>query len=218
MFSKLMPIFRAYENLCLEADKLFAKISNQYSDCVSCKPGCSDCCFALFDLPLIEAMYLNYTFFQTFRDDKLRKEVLERALTTEKELTKLKRTFFKQEQNGTEFAQILANVSSHKSRCPLLDDQQHCLLYKARPITCRLYGVPTAINGKGHVCGLAKFNKGQDYPTVFIDKIQIQLDAMSYAIQNALNSKFSALHDVWVPVAMALSTTYNAQYLGVENN
>ena len=37
-----------------------------------------------------------------------------------------------------------------KCRCPLLGDDDRCLLYQARPITCRLYGVPTAIAGQGY--------------------------------------------------------------------
>ena len=35
-------------------------------------------------------------------------------------------------------------IAATSVRCPLLDEENRCLLYDARPITCRLYGVPKA--------------------------------------------------------------------------
>ncbi|WP_337391828.1 hypothetical protein [Desulfovibrio sp.] len=102
-----------------------------------------------------------------------------------------------------------------KCRCPLLGDDDRCLLYQARPITCRLYGVPTAIAGQGHVCGFAAFEKGKSYPTVYLDKIQSRLEDLSREIGRTVNSRFRELHEVYVPLSMALITNYDEAYLGI---
>ena len=56
---ELIPVFTAYEALVAEADAVFSRVNELHPDCVTCKPGCSDCCHATFDLSLVEAMYLN---------------------------------------------------------------------------------------------------------------------------------------------------------------
>ena len=83
------------------------------------------------------------------------------------------------------------------------------------PITCRLYGVPTAIAGQGHVCGFAAFEKGKSYPTVYLDKIQSRLEDLSREIGRTVNSRFRELHEVYVPLSMALITNYDEAYLGI---
>ena len=100
-------------------------------------------------------------------------------------------------------------------RCPLLDSNDQCVLYDYRPITCRLYGIPTAIGGKGHVCGQSNFAAGASYPTVHLDKIQERLDRLSVEIRDRVQSRFKELHEVFVPVSMALLTNYDDAYLGI---
>ena len=79
----------------------------------------------------------------------------------------------------------------------MLGPDDRCVLYEQRPVTCRLYGVPTAIHGKAHVCGKCGFARGGAYPTV------------------AVGSRYRELHTVYVPVSMALLTKYDDAYLGV---
>ena len=40
----------------------FAKVKEQFPDAVKCREGCADCCHALFDITLIEALYVNTRF------------------------------------------------------------------------------------------------------------------------------------------------------------
>ncbi len=42
------------------ADTAFNKVRESHPECVKCKINCSDCCYALFDLTLIEALYINH--------------------------------------------------------------------------------------------------------------------------------------------------------------
>ena len=55
-------------------------------------------------------------------------------------------------------------LARERIRCPLLDKNQDCILYPYRPITCRVYGIPTGIHGTARVCGKAGFIKDKDYP------------------------------------------------------
>ena len=56
--------FKKYEALVIEVEKGIDRIKKDFPAEVRCNRQCSDCCFAVFDLTLIEAVYLNYHFFQ----------------------------------------------------------------------------------------------------------------------------------------------------------
>lgn len=216
---ELDPIFEAYEKLVAETDAVFSRVAAMYPDCVTCKSGCSDCCHATFDLSLVEAMYLNFRFQKSFDFGPQRSAILERAADTDRKLTRLKRDYFRElrDAGGSEDAlnSILEEASRVRVRCPLLNDEDRCILYEYRPITCRLYGIPSVIGGKTHVCGKTNFALGHGYPTVQIEKIQDRLDNLSQGIQDAVSSRFKELHTVYVPVSMALLTNYDNAYLGI---
>ncbi|MBR3664535.1 MAG: YkgJ family cysteine cluster protein [Desulfovibrio sp.] len=215
MIPDLSPIFSRYEKLRAEADNIFKQMSQNFPDCVTCAKGCSDCCHALFDLSLVEAMYINRAFKAAFDYGAQRSEILTRAAATDRKLTKYKRELFLMEKNGAAESDIMAKAAEIRSPCPLLDDNATCLLYEARPITCRLYGIPTVIKNQGHVCGFSKFSLGNQYPTVHLDKIQARLEAMSAEIATTIKSRFTELDQVYVPLSMALLTEYDEQYLGI---
>ena len=63
--------------------------------------------------------------------------------------------------------------------CPLLDEKNECILYPHRPITCRVYGIPTMIQGMPRVCGKAGFKKDQSYPAFNIDGVHRELHDLS---------------------------------------
>lgn len=209
------PIFSRYETLVAEADALFTHVRSTHQDCVTCHQGCSDCCHALFDLSLVEAMYLNAAFTETFAYGKERSDILLKAADIDRQTTRIKRELYRASKAGENADEILRRAAAARVPCPLLDAQNTCLLYAQRPITCRLYGIPTAFGGKGHVCGKTTFAKGGAYPTVNMDKIQNQLAGLSQDIASAAHSRFSELHQVYVPVSMALTTKYNDDYLGI---
>ena len=62
------PFFKQYEALVEQVESAFENVKSQYPDCVQCKVGCSDCCHALFDLTLIEALYIKHQFDLKFAD------------------------------------------------------------------------------------------------------------------------------------------------------
>ena len=209
------PVFERYEALAREADAAFARVREAHPQSVACHEGCSDCCHALFDLTLVEAAYLNAAFVKTFPSGPERSAILERAHDADRKIHTIKRRAFKAEQAGEDVGAILAAVAGERARCPLLDGNERCVLYAVRPITCRVYGVPTAVGGKGHVCGKSAFAQGREYPTVNLDRIHERLASLSLEFATHMKSEYSAVHTVLVPVSMALTTTYDAAYYGL---
>ncbi len=55
----LGEFFARYERLAKGCSDIFESMKGKYPKEVTCKEGCTDCCYALFDLTLIEAMYIN---------------------------------------------------------------------------------------------------------------------------------------------------------------
>ena len=88
MIPDLSPIFSRYEKLRAEADNIFKQMSQNFPDCVTCAKGCSDCCHALFDLSLVEAMYINRAFKAAFDYGAQRSEILTRAAATDRSATR----------------------------------------------------------------------------------------------------------------------------------
>jgi Fe-S-cluster containining protein len=211
----LTPFFERYERHAREADALFERIRSDFPDLVVCREQCSSCCHALFDLSLVEALYLNARFRQRMAPGKERSAILDGADKADREAARVKRRIFHESREDRDSNDILAEAAAVKLRCPLLGDDERCRLYDARPITCRLYGVPTAIGGIARSCGKTGFAPGTPYPTVALDKIQQRLAELSAELASALGTAYSALASLYVPVSSALITAYDAAYLGI---
>jgi len=206
--------FKRYEAIIGEADQVFDTVKAKFAQNVRCEKGCSDCCHALFDLTLVEALYLNTHFLQRF-SGKAKSEVLARADEADRLVHRLKRDAFKAAKEGADAQAILAEMAKVRVRCPLLDDGGACLMYDKRPVTCRIYGVPTAIGGQAHTCGKSGFEKGKAYPTVYLDRIQDKLYALSHELGASLTTRYKELGEILVPASLALMTEYTEDYLGI---
>jgi Fe-S-cluster containining protein len=211
----LEPYFRRYEALVKLADQAFERVAKDHPECISCKIGCADCCHALFDLTLIEALYINHKFKEKFQGPE-REALLQGANSADRQIARVKRHAVDDLQRGIGEKEILEELARKRVRCPLLSDQNSCNLYGYRPITCRFYGIPTAIGGVGHTCGVSRFKKGQRYPTVNLDLLHQQLQQISAELVRDMESKFIKLADILVPLSMALLTLYDEEYLGID--
>ena len=167
-------LFEPYDELIVKADDAFDRMTGEFPASMKCKRQCSDCCHAVFGLFLIEAIFLKRDF------DKLAEEEKEgaflRGIGADKELEKLERTLktFENDPRMSSYSLAKARV-----RCPLLNEHDECILYPYRPITCRVYGIPTMIHGVPRVCGKAGFDKEQSYPTFSLDKMHEELYQLS---------------------------------------
>ena len=208
------PYFKKYETLVATADEAFERVKKAHADCVKCEEQCSDCCHALFDLTLIETLYLNYQFNKKFEGSK-RAALLEKANRADRRAYQIKRKAYKKLQDGKNEGEILAELSLERIRCPLLNEKNLCDLYDNRPLTCRFYGIPTAIGGAGHTCGKSGFKQGEKYPTVNLDSVHSQLQQISAELLRDIQSRNIKLADLLLPLSSAMVTDFDDVFLGV---
>ena len=208
------PYFERYRQLAKAADQVFDRVRDQYSDRVKCKVSCMDCCYAIFDVPLIEALYLNHTFNDLFKADE-KENLIEKANRIDRTLHKLKRNAYKAFSGGKDENDILLEMGREKVRCPLLNENNQCAMYEARPITCRLYGIPIAIGGTGRTCGLSGFAQGEAYPTVNLDILHRKLFELSEELVVAMESRHTKMAEILMPVSMAILTDFDDEFLGI---
>lgn len=151
MFSRLKDLYQFVDNTVEE-------IKKQYPEQVQCKPGCADCCHAVFDISFIEAAYIAQ-FLMKNKDvrDHQQEKAQSAAVAFEKLLKEGK------------------DLATARIRCPLLSKNDLCLGHQVRPVNCRTYGTPTVINGKAHVCGVSKFDNNRQYPTIDLEPLQRSL-------------------------------------------
>jgi Fe-S-cluster containining protein len=208
------PYFQKYEALVAKGNEAFEHVKQAFAECVKCEQKCADCCHALFDLTLIEALYISHKFNQKIKGPQ-KADLLEKANRADRKIHKIKRQAYKDLQAGKSEDEILAGLAQERVRCPLLNDADLCDLYDNRPLTCRFYGIPTAIGGQGHTCGKSDFKEGEQYPTVNLDVINNQLQQLSAELIRDLKSRYVKLADMLVPLSMALITLFDEEFLGI---
>ena len=210
----LTPYFKKYELLVEQADAVFDRVKNAHAECVKCEEKCADCCFALFDLTLIEALYIHHKFHEKHKGSE-KAEILERSNRADRRIYKIKRKAYNDLKAGKNEGEILATLALERVRCPLLNENDLCDLYDHRPITCRFYGVPTAIGGAGHTCGKSGFQQGEKYPTVNLDTVHGQLQKISAELLRDIKSKNIKLADLLVPLSSAVVMDFDDVFLGI---
>jgi Fe-S-cluster containining protein len=210
----LTSYFEKYEALVAQADGAFERVKKAHADCVKCEEKCADCCFALFDLTLIEALYIHHKFNKKYQGTE-KAELLEKSNRADRRIYKIKRKAYNDLQAGKNEGEILAAMALERVRCPLLNEKELCDLYEYRPLTCRFYGVPTAIGGAGHTCGKSGFKQGEKYPTVNLDAVHSQLQQISAELLRDIQSKNIKLADLLVPLSSAVILDFDDVFLGI---
>jgi Fe-S-cluster containining protein len=177
-------LFDPYEAQIAKADQAFERMIQEYPDCVRCEPHCSDCCHAVFGLFLIEAAFLKNDFDQL--DEAQKAAALSRAQTADEAFDQLGRNLelFEDDPQMKVYAMAKARI-----QCPLLNDQQECILYPYRPITCRVYGIPSMVQGVPRVCGKSGFKEDLRYPVFNLDGIHRELYRLSAELVKGAGGK-----------------------------
>ncbi len=194
-------LFEKYKQLVAKGDAAFETIERDHGSCVKCKVGCSDCCHAIFGLFLIEAAYIQEHFYRL--DRKVRREILSNAEKYEKELQRVEERLqaHKDDPRMKSYA-----LSKERVRCPLLNEDDECVIYPHRPITCRVYGIPTAIQGNARVCGKAAFERGESYPTFNLDACYKELYQLSKELLVQMGQSDMEKASLLISVAKVLKT------------
>ena len=93
------PYFNKYEALVSKSDDAFEHVRKAYAECVKCEEKCADCCYALFDLTLIEALYINHKFNEKNKSAE-KAELLEKANRADRLVHKIKQKAHRDFQAG----------------------------------------------------------------------------------------------------------------------
>jgi Fe-S-cluster containining protein len=197
----LSDLLRSYELLADRADAAFADIAKAHGEAIQCRRHCSDCCHAVFGLFLIEAAYIHDHFFRLNTD--VQKAALLRCSEMERGLRRMEKKVRDHEDDPQMQQYILAR---ERIRCPLLDDNQECVLYLHRPITCRVYGIPTRIQGKARVCGKSGFKTGEAYAAFDLDGVYSSLHGLSTQLLE-INGKEDSLEPASLLISVSKTIT-----------
>ncbi len=197
----LAQLFRSYELLAERAGTAFDRMQASHAERVRCARGCADCCHAVFGLFLIEAAYLKEHFGKL--PVPIQREALLRCREMDRCLTRLE-VKLKLHEDDPGMQDVM--LARERIACPLLDEQRDCVLYPHRPVTCRAYGIPTRVRGKGRVCGQSGFEGGQTYPVFDLDGAHRELHVLSKELLSLWPGSDPERASLLVSVSKALST------------
>jgi len=135
-------IFERYGNLLREVDLWFAASLAHHPADIACHQGCSACCRGLFDITLLDALYLRSGFDRL--PEGIRSAVLPRAKVRLDDITECWPLFsapwLLNPIPEQEWDAIMPD--DDEIPCVLLSEEGTCLVYDYRPMTCRLNGIP----------------------------------------------------------------------------
>lgn len=154
---RLPELSAAYRALLGEVDAWFDACLQAGGSRLACRGGCHACCRALFDISLLDAWLLKEAF--SCLPETTRQQVLARCRPRLAELQQrwpnLQPPYL---LNSLPEEQWTSMPEGDPTPCPLLDDEGLCLVYAARPLVCRLHGLPSIdLSGEdfdGTVCTL----------------------------------------------------------------
>jgi len=198
---KANDLFKSYELLVDKADAAFREMQKEHGSSMKCEAHCSDCCHAIFGLFLIEAGYLK-EHFERLSDEEKRAALL-RCEEAEKSLERLQNMLRNHEGDPQMQTYIM---SRERIPCPLLNEHHDCILYPHRPITCRVYGIPTRIQGKARVCWKAKFKEGERYPVFDLDGVYRDLYFLSTELLKGAGEDNPEKASLLISVSKAITT------------
>jgi len=140
--ANLDELLKKYGALLGEVDGWFARCLDQHPGELECRLGCAKCCRGLFDITLLDALYLRSGFEQL--PENVRVQVAGRAQARLTDITRSQKSFDRpwvlNDLPESEWDAIMPDEDERA--CVFLSDDNVCLVYSHRPMTCRLHGIP----------------------------------------------------------------------------
>jgi len=138
----IQAVLKAYAGLLQQIDSWFAGAAESHPEQIRCGQGCSGCCRALFDITLLDALFLQQSF--AGLPPEVRRKVLTKAERRVAELRRqwpeLAHPYLLNHRPEEEWQELMPE--DDETPCVLLDSEGRCLVYEHRPMTCRLHGLP----------------------------------------------------------------------------
>ena len=131
-----------YRALLEEIDAWFAScLQAAPPGVLACRKGCSSCCRGLFDISLLDAFLLRSGFEQLPTDvqEQVRAKCRTRLAELQAQWPQLQNPYL---LNNLPDESWTTMPEEDETPCPLLGEDNLCLVYAFRPMTCRLHGLP----------------------------------------------------------------------------
>jgi len=131
-----------------------ADAARRSGDWLKCRPGCTQCCIGVFPISQLDALRLRHGLADLERTDALRAGAIRRR--ARESVARLKPDFPGNLETGQldEDDPSFAGFANDEP-CPVLDPTTGtCDLYSARPMTCRVFGLPIRSTDGIGVCEL----------------------------------------------------------------
>lgn len=130
-----------YPSLLGEVDSWHAATRGRNPGVIPCKPGCAACCHGPFDISIADALLVRDTV--AALPLAVREQLRRRA---ESQLTQMQiaepdlaAPFDISRLGEAHFDALVERFS--EAPCPALDDSSCCLIYRGRPMVCRMMGL-----------------------------------------------------------------------------
>lgn len=139
---EIPEILEQYGRLLGGVDGWFAACLGAHGDLISCRQGCSACCRGLFDITLLDALYLKSGFERLPLpvQERVRQKALARLDGISRQWPPFRSPWFLAAIPESEWGRVMPE--GDQTPCVLLSDGGTCLVYDYRPMTCRLHGIP----------------------------------------------------------------------------
>jgi Fe-S-cluster containining protein len=138
----VQDIFDRYASLLREVDLWFAACLAHHPAKIACGRACSACCRGLFDITLLDALFLRSGFDRLPQD--VRMAVRIKAMSRLEDISSrwpiFSAPWFLNPIPEQEWDEIMPD--DDETPCVLLSEEGTCLVYEYRPMTCRLNGIP----------------------------------------------------------------------------
>ena len=131
-----------YGDLLSEVDVWFRACADNQPQQITCRRGCSSCCRGLFDITLLDALYLKLGFdrLDTLHKNNISNTAYERLNTLARQFPLFVEPWILNRIPEPEWDAIMPEED--ETPCPLLSESGNCMVYEYRPMTCRLNGIP----------------------------------------------------------------------------
>jgi Fe-S-cluster containining protein len=138
----MQDILDRYSRLLQEVDDWFAVCAQGREELITCARGCSSCCRGLFDITLLDALYLRSGFdlLPEATQESVRAQASARLDALTADFPAFISPWTLNHIPESEWDAMMPEEDG--TPCPLLSETGTCLVYDHRPMTCRLNGIP----------------------------------------------------------------------------
>jgi len=131
-----------YGELLREVDRWFSGCILRHGDRIACGQGCSACCRGLFDITILDALYLRSGIdaLPEATKQSLRLKATGRLAALSACNPSFAEPWILNRIPEEEWEELMPEAD--ETPCLLLGEDGSCLVYGQRPMTCRLNGIP----------------------------------------------------------------------------